>query len=71
MTTPPTAAQLAGASWRTSTYSGAENECVEVADFGGGSWVGVRDTKDRARPALTVPGPAWSALVDALSSGAL
>ncbi|WP_030422857.1 DUF397 domain-containing protein [Streptomyces sp. NRRL F-5065] len=70
MTTPPTAAQLAGASWRTSTYSGPQNECVEVAD-GGGSWVGVRDTKDRARPALTVPGPAWSALVNALSSGAL
>ncbi|OII64298.1 hypothetical protein BJP40_00050 [Streptomyces sp. CC53] len=71
MTTPPTAAQLAGASWRTSTYSGPQNECVEVADFEGGSWVGVRDTKDRTRPGLTVPGPAWSALVNALNTGTL
>lgn len=71
MTTPPTAAQLAGAAWRTSTYSGAQNECVEVAGVEGGRWVGVRDTKNRAQPALVVPGTAWSVLVDALNAGTL
>ncbi|MEU0670897.1 DUF397 domain-containing protein [Streptomyces lavendulocolor] len=67
----PTAAELAAAPWRTSSYSAANNECVEVALVTGGTWVGVRDTKDRARPALTVPGPAWAALVGAVSAGAL
>ncbi|MFF8847982.1 DUF397 domain-containing protein [Streptomyces sp. NPDC015127] len=68
-TIPPTDAQLAGTTWRTSTYSGANSECVEVAL--GGSWVGVRDSKARTRPALAVPGQAWAAAVDASRAGTL
>ncbi|MFI1831320.1 DUF397 domain-containing protein [Streptomyces sp. NPDC020412] len=70
MTTAPTA-QLAGVNWTTSTYSAPNNECVEVARVPDGSLVGVRDSKDRTRAALTVSGPSWTAVVDALRTGAL
>ncbi|MGW5679205.1 DUF397 domain-containing protein [Streptomyces sp. NPDC003860] len=71
MITAPTAAQLDGADWTTSTYSAPNNECVEFARTPDGTWVGVRDTKDRTRGALTVSGPAWTAVVDALRTGEL
>ena len=35
-----------GATWRTTSYSGTNGNCVEVADAGG--TVKVRDTQDRA-----------------------
>ncbi|MEV0012722.1 DUF397 domain-containing protein [Streptomyces sp. NPDC047973] len=69
-TTPPTAAELAGASWRTSTYSAANNECVEVAT-GLGPWVGVRDSKVEQGPALAVPADAFASLIGAVRSGSL
>ena len=50
-----------GASFRTSSFSGSDN-CVEVmvaADS-----VRVRDSKDRAKPAVRVPGPAWDVFID-------
>jgi hypothetical protein len=46
--------------WRKSSYSTAQGECVEVAIAG---TVGVRDTKNRASGQLTVSREAWSALV--------
>lgn len=45
--------------WRKSSYSGAQNECLEVADLGG--WTGIRDSKCPQGPALVVPAPAWRA----------
>ncbi|NWF30881.1 DUF397 domain-containing protein [Streptomyces sp. PKU-EA00015] len=68
-TTPPTRADLAAARWKTSTYSAANNECVEVAAVG--AWVGVRDSKRDHGPALIVPAVAFAAVVDALRTGKL
>jgi hypothetical protein len=46
----PSLAELAVAPYRKSSYSGANNECVEIAPLG--QWVGVRDSKDPGGPAL-------------------
>jgi hypothetical protein len=50
------------AGWRTSSYSGDGNSCVEVASAsdGAGSAVGVRDTKANGRGPVLEFGPnAW------------
>jgi Domain of unknown function (DUF397) len=54
------------AGWRTSSYSGDGNSCVEVASAsdgasdGAGSGVGVRDTKANGRgPVLEFSPSAW------------
>ncbi|MCC3653129.1 DUF397 domain-containing protein [Streptomyces sp. S07_1.15] len=63
------AAELTGAVWRKSSYSG-ENEgaCVEVADAVPGL-VPVRDSKVPHGPALVFPAGAWSAFVGAVREG--
>jgi hypothetical protein len=43
--------------WRKSSYSGSQANCVEVGNATGR--VGVRDTKDRQGPTLTVTADAW------------
>ncbi|MEV7673542.1 MULTISPECIES: DUF397 domain-containing protein [unclassified Streptomyces] len=45
--------------WHKSTYSGDNDNCVEVAD--NLPLVRVRDTKDHARGELTATPAAWSA----------
>ncbi|MHC3394692.1 DUF397 domain-containing protein [Streptomyces lavendulocolor] len=67
----PTPAELAAAPWRTSTYSAANNECVEVAPVLGGAWVGVRDTKVKGGPVVAVPASAFAAVVSALRDGTI
>ncbi|WP_424636807.1 DUF397 domain-containing protein [Embleya sp. AB8] len=52
--------------WRTSTYSGAQNECVEVAPLLVDGGTAVRDSKDRRTGIIRTDGPAWSALVAGL-----
>ncbi|MGC4814280.1 DUF397 domain-containing protein [Micromonospora sp. DT228] len=47
--------------WRTSSRSGGEGNCVEVAGFVDA--VGVRDSKDRHGPALTFTESAWAAFI--------
>jgi uncharacterized protein DUF397 len=47
--------------WRTSSYSGGQGNCVEVARKAGR--VVVRDTKDRQGPVLQVSSEAWRKLV--------
>ncbi|WP_326655682.1 DUF397 domain-containing protein [Streptomyces sp. NBC_01750] len=69
-TTPPTAAELAAACWKTSSYSAANNECVEVAAVGA-AWVGIRDSKRVHGPALAVPTQAFAAVIGALRAGTL
>ena len=49
--------------WRKSSYSGANDSCVEVAL---GPVVGVRDTKARRSGRLTVSAAAWRGVLDRL-----
>ena len=54
--------------WRTSTYSNAGGNCVEVgADAG--ARVLVRDTKDREGPVLEFAAEAWRRFVVACREG--
>ncbi|MFD9247203.1 DUF397 domain-containing protein [Streptomyces sp. NPDC059556] len=46
--------------WHKSTYSGDNDNCIEVADNAPGL-IRVRDTKDRARGELTATPAAWTA----------
>jgi uncharacterized protein DUF397 len=50
--------------WRKSTYSGHEDNCVEVAL---GPVVGVRDTKARSAGQLTVSSAAWQSVLAVLT----
>ncbi|MET8259024.1 DUF397 domain-containing protein [Micromonospora sp. NPDC005205] len=63
-------ADLTGATWRKSTKSSDQGNCVEVADNLAGV-VGVRDSKDIEGPAL-VFGPAqWQDFVAGVRADAL
>ncbi|MEV7589722.1 DUF397 domain-containing protein [Streptomyces sp. NPDC089922] len=48
--------------WHKSTYSGTNDNCVEVADSLPGV-VLIRDTKDHAQGRLTASPEAWAAFV--------
>ncbi|WP_329175627.1 DUF397 domain-containing protein [Streptomyces sp. NBC_01477] len=56
--------------WFKSSYS-SENgtACVEVADLTTSGRVAIRDSKDKAGPALLVPAEAFAAFVDAVREG--
>ncbi|GHC92522.1 hypothetical protein GCM10007079_40830 [Nocardiopsis terrae] len=47
--------------FRTSSYSGSQGDCVEVADLPGEHLV--RDTKNRAAGHLAFVGPEWAAFL--------
>jgi hypothetical protein len=53
---------LSGARWRSSTYSGGNNECVEITDDIPGV-LPVRDSKRPAGPTLVFPADGWSSFV--------
>lgn len=61
-----TASDLEGAAWRTSSYSGGQGECVEVAD-GIADAVPVRDSKRPAGPTATFTHKSWRAFIESLS----
>ena len=61
-------ADLPAAAWRTSTYSGANGDCVEVAGNLAGI-VAVRDSKDRGGPALVFTRPEWRSFLRGLKNG--
>jgi hypothetical protein len=56
-----TAPEPDGIVWRTSSYSYDSGGCVEVAPAP--DRVLVRDSKDRAGPALTLPTTTWRAFL--------
>ena len=56
--------ELIGAEWRTSSRSGQDNNCVEVAT-NLGDVVGVRDSKDSDGPVLVVDAYSWRLFVAA------
>ncbi|MBY8887271.1 DUF397 domain-containing protein [Streptomyces sp. PTM05] len=65
MTAPQVAPEGA---WFKSSYSGGGgNNCVEVADLTAA--VGIRDSKDKAGPALVVSPKAWASFIDLVRSG--
>lgn len=54
--------------WFKSSYSTQDNgNCVEVADLSG--LVGIRDSKDKGRPALVVPTALWAEFIDDVQAG--
>ncbi|MGW7412016.1 DUF397 domain-containing protein [Streptomyces sp. NPDC054863] len=57
---------LSGARWRTSSYSGGNNECVEIA-ANIPHLTPVRDSKRPDGPVLTFPHAAWQAFLTHLS----
>ncbi|MEU2873453.1 DUF397 domain-containing protein [Streptomyces olivoreticuli] len=57
------------ARWRKSSYSGLENDCIEVAD-GFPGLVPVRDSKAPYGPAIVLNSGAWSAFVAGIKTGA-
>jgi hypothetical protein len=65
-----TTREFAGARWRTSSYSGNNGTCIEVAALDSGR-VAARDSKDRQGPVLVFAPGAWVAFLDAVRSGDL
>jgi hypothetical protein len=57
----------AGATWRKSSRSGGQGNCVEVA--GTPIVIGVRDSKDRSGPVLVFTRSAWQVFVEGVRSG--
>jgi hypothetical protein len=56
---------LRRAEWRTSTFSGGNGSCVEVASNLPGI-IAVRDSKDRQGPALVFTPHEWTAFLDGI-----
>jgi hypothetical protein len=54
--------------WRTSSYSGQNGDCVEVAGNLTGV-VAVRDSKDRGGPVLVVGPDEWRVFTDGVKAG--
>jgi hypothetical protein len=60
---------LNGVSWRKSSYSGNNGDCVEVGT-GSVGVLGVRDSKDPGGPVLVVTTEAWQVLTDRVKASA-
>lgn len=56
--------------WRTSTYTGANGNCVEVAQFPDAA-IGVRDSKDPDGPKLLFSSGEWRAFTAGIKAGEL
>ncbi|MDF5758388.1 DUF397 domain-containing protein [Spongiactinospora sp. TRM90649] len=54
--------------WRTSSRSGGDGNCVEVA-FASDGVVGVRDSKNRSGPRLEFAPAEWQAFIGGVKDG--
>ncbi|QMU68737.1 DUF397 domain-containing protein [Streptacidiphilus sp. P02-A3a] len=61
---------LSAATWRKSSASGAENNCVEITDLPGGG-VAVRDSKNPAHHPLRFDAAEWAAFRQGVLTGEL
>lgn len=59
---------LSGARWFKSSYSGGNDNCVEIAYLDGGM-VGVRDSKNPGAGALVFTPGEWDAFLDGARGG--
>jgi hypothetical protein len=59
---------LSNATWRKSSASGAENNCVEIANLPGGAKA-VRDSKNLDREPLRSAASEWSAFRQGVLTG--
>ncbi|MFE9326572.1 DUF397 domain-containing protein [Nocardia sp. NPDC052278] len=57
-----------GAAWFKSSYSQADQECVEVARLSNGG-VGLRDSKNPTGPALVFAPADWDAFMSCVHDG--
>jgi hypothetical protein len=64
---PIASASATGYTWRKSTYSGSDSNCVEVAGAVGRA-VAVRDSKDPDGPALAFSARAWETFLAAIKA---
>jgi hypothetical protein len=58
---------LSCAQWRTSSRSGGNGACVEIADTG--HFVAVRDSKDRSGPVLIFTPGEWRSFASGVKAG--
>ena len=66
----PNATDVARATWRKSSWSTYNGNCVEVAELRS-DLIGVRDTKDAsAGPVLLFSGAAWRSFIARVKNGA-
>ncbi len=68
-TRTPSPEDLEGARFWKASFSGANNECVEVASIR--EWAAIRDSKDPAAGYVTVPVGALAAFIEAVRGGTL
>ena len=59
---------IRGAKWRTSSRSGGNGNCIEVAD-NLAAMVAVRDSKDKSGPVLAFAPDAWQAFTAGIRGG--
>ena len=57
-----------GLSWRKSSYSMGNGDCLEFAPIPAGG-AAVRDSKDRSGPILLFGESSWQAYIDGIRSG--
>jgi hypothetical protein len=63
---PQVTTDLSRVQWRTSTRSGGNGSCVEVADFDGA--IAVRDSKGRQGPVLMCSPSQWTRFLVGLAT---